>query len=304
MTAIRFALISLMFLWGVNVHSQETLSKEELELKRRLKLTLLTYNNTALYSSRSDLPTVLPDMYEENLLEFSLKDVSTDDFALHVDESFFDSTISYYNTANFIKMLSRNVEFSNPYELEGLENYYKLFSKIYGNIQNAVPIKREILSLRDRKFKLAFLTYHVSFKGAAGELCVSINTTKKGKPSFWFMQFTAFDYNQVPFFLTIASLPFEHIKTKNITALKKNVSKMFFWINDKSISKDFKSLNCDSTQLFKSHLIYKYMGGKARTFADVIYDMPKEEKYLRLEFISEDNKFKLNHLGFIDKERK
>ncbi len=79
---------------------------------------------------------------------------------------------------------------------------------------------------------------------------------------------------------------------------------MFFWINDKSISKDFKSLNCDSTQLFKSHLIYKYMGGKARTFADVIYDMPKEEKYLRLEFISEDNKFKLNHLGFIDKERK
>lgn len=205
-------------------------------------------------------------------------------------------------------MLSRNVGFDNPTEIGNLENHYTLFGKIYGIIKNQIPIRREILSFRDKGFKLAFLTYRVSFKGAEGELSISLNVTHKEKPAFWYMEFTSYDYNQVPFFLNIANSTFEYIKSKNITALKKEASKLFFWTYQEKLEKSLGALNCDSAKLFRSELFFwnKKMRGfneTGRTYAHVAYDMPKEDRYLGLEFISEDNKFKLVYLVFIDKKK-
>jgi hypothetical protein len=303
MSLVRFALLFFLFLLGMRVFAQE----DDQDYNRRKKLAYTTCKRTIRFTTRNDLPHRVPNLDSEDTLEIKFQSFDTTDFAQYVDEIFFDSTISYYNSSNFRKMLSENVDFSSPTEIGDLESHYKLFSKIYGIIKNPIPLRREILSFR-KEFKLAFLTYKVSFKGAEGELSITLNVAQKGVPSFWAMEFTAYDYNQIPFFLSISALQLEYIKSRNISALKKDVSKLFFWSHQEKIEKIFERMNFDSAQLFKSSLVFlnKEMPGfndVGRSYARVVYDLPKEDKYLRLEFVTEDNKFKLEDLVFIDKKR-
>lgn len=307
MSDIRFALISFLFMCVMNVQAQQSLNDEQ-EYNRSKVQAYSIYKRTMSYTSRNDLPDRMPDLDSEDTLKVKFNGLDSTKFSLYVDESFFDSIIADYNSSSFEKMLSRNVGFDSPIEAPDLAKHYKLFSKIYGSIKNQIPIRKEILSFRDDRFVLAFLTYQISFIGAAGELSISLNVTNKEEPSFWSMEFTSYDYNNAPFFLNVANSTLEYIKTKNITALKNEMSKLFFWTYRDKLEKSLGALNCDSARLFRNGLWFwnRKMRGfndAGRTYAHLVYDMPKENRYLGLEFISEDNKFKLVYLVFIDKKK-
>jgi hypothetical protein len=183
-----------------------------------------------------------------------------------------------------------------------MEAYCKLFRKVYGINQNYTPIKREILSIGDSVFRVALLTCQASFSGARGQLYLAMDITQKDKPRFVAMDFTPYDYSEVPFFANISGLSLEYIKAKNITAFKNDISKDFQEriVNGKKMENSLVSLNCDSMKQFTSSL--RLRGNSI--IARVIYELPKENKYMALDYIREDNRFKLHDLGFIQKASK
>ncbi len=302
MGTTKFVLIFFLFLWGANVCAQEV---DLFEDERAYKMV---GGNTGFYRpikgahSLSDMLQYRSYWDIPDTLNIEFKRIEVSSFHFYFDESVFDSTFGYYNTSNFDKLLYRHHDSLETQYHSNMTTYYKLFRKVYGVLQGLTPIKREILSFRDSVFRVALLTCEASFNGIEGRLNISLNITKKEKPLFAGMDFTSYDYSEVPFFTNISGLSLEYIKTQNITSLKKEASEDLWQriLNKKKLAKSLEVVNCDSLKQFTSNLIF---AGNS-TYARVVYDMLNEHKYLALVFISENKKFKLHDLGFIDKKRK
>jgi hypothetical protein len=128
-----------------------------------------------------------------------------------------------------------------------------------------------------------------------------LDVTKKARPYFVDMRCTPFDYSSIPFFSNISGLTLEYIRNKNISELVNAASEDFQkrMISKGRFQSSLEVINCDSLTQFTSNLILQ---GEL-TYARVVYDMLNTDKYLALVFVSEENKFKLYDLGFIDKKR-
>ncbi len=253
----------------------------------------------------------IPIMKSSTDFTYSYTDVDTihtntkyfkvEDFNPFVNESYFDSVISWYNTSNFEKMLFTNIDSLDTLARENREFFYKVFKKAYGAISNETILKREMITVKDTVKRYATLTYKGSFKTISGEVSIRLNVTEKAKPYFMQMICTPYDYSELSFFSNISNISLEYIKTKNLLSLENEASKDLRRriINKKKLGKSLEIINCDSLKQFTSNLI---LDGRI-TYARVVYDMLNNDKYLSLLYIGEGNKFKLHDLEFIDKKK-
>ncbi len=317
MSIIRFTLIFILFLTWNNVAAQ-TNTKTITEMTRDADIVgnAAQINTKTKYELTKDGDVVrtkeyIPVMNSSTDFTYSYTDVDTihtntkcfkvEDFNPFVNESFFDSVISWYNTSNFEKMLFTNIDSLDTLARENRERFYKLFRKTYGAINDKTMLKREMITVQDTVKRYATLTYKGSLKNIKGEFSIQLNVTEKAKPYFMQMICTPYDYSELSFFSNIANSSLEYIKTKNLSSLKNEASKNLRQriINMKKLGKSLELINCDSLKQFTSNLI---LDGRT-TYARVVYDMLNNDKYLSLLYIGEDNKFKLDDLGFIDKKK-
>lgn len=297
MSINRFALISFLFLWCSIIYAQE----DELSMPVYGKYGEgAPYADGRLYTYWEKNP-IPRDARSPDTLNIKFRRIEVSSFESYIDERLFDSTFAFYNSSNFGQMVYKHPDSLETEYRINLENYCKLFRKAYGILKSYSPVKREIISFRDSVFRDAVLTCKASFNGVGGQLHIGLNATKNEKPRFLGMDFTPYDYNEVSFFSNVASLSLEYMKAKNITALMSDASKSFQERikNKKKFEKSLSELKCDSVKQFTSNLS---LHGKS-TYARVVYDMIYENKYLSLVFISEDKKFKLYDLAFINKEK-
>jgi len=294
MTAIRFALISLMFLWGGNTYAQKSsASTTTLEIK--------DFGSSTHVLSRLYLPENDNDFrqWERFIDTFRTTTKTVEDLSPYVNESYFDSIIENYNSSNFEAMLFTNVDSIEPERRKTKEDFYKLFKKAYGTIQNKSAVKREIITTEFSRY--AIITYAGIFKAMQGQFSIRLNVTEKEQPYFVDMFCKPYDYSNISLFSNISGLTLEYIRAKNITTLMREASGSIQKriVSKKKLERGLEVINCDSLKQFTSNLVLQ---GNS-TYARVVYDMLNDDKYLALVFVNEDKKFILYDLGFIDKKK-
>jgi hypothetical protein len=227
--------------------------------------------------------------------------ITNEELSRYTEERFFDSVIAGYNSSNFEGMLPNK----DTTETEGnkvKENFFKILKRTYGVLESKTPIKKLLLTRKSNtEEKCVVIFYAATFKSMKGRFSIMLDVTNRYRPSFVDMRCTPFDYNSIPFFSNISGLTLEYIRNKNTSELVDEASKDFQrrTLSKAKLQKSLAVINCDSLTQFTSNLILQ----GALTYARVVYDVRNTEKYLALVFVSEDNKFKLYDLGFIDKKK-
>ena len=127
MSAIRFAFISFLFLWGANVCAQEVdLFADERAYK-------MAGGNTGLFNlSKVTVPgwlAYMPYNAAPDTINIKFKRIEVSSFRFYVNESFFDSTLAYYNSSTFEKMFYQHPDSLETQAHWNKENYSNFLEK-------------------------------------------------------------------------------------------------------------------------------------------------------------------------------
>lgn len=297
MPAKRVVLISFLFLWGITLCAQKNLASTS-------TFSIANVDETHMWY-RPYVPDEQNEFQHWGLTfdprNIAIKTLNDEDLNHYTEERFFDSIIANYNTSNFEAMLP-NKDTTEEKENKIKENFFKILKSAYGAIETKSVIQKELLTRKnDEEKKCVIITYMGTFKKMRARFSIMLDVTKGNQPYFIDMRCSPLDYSRIPFFSNISGLVLEYIRDKNISELVDEAGSDFQkrMVSKKKLQKSLAVINCDSLTQFTSNLILQ---GEL-TYARVVYDMMDTDKYLALIFVSEDNKFKLYDLGFINKKK-
>jgi hypothetical protein len=230
-----------------------------------------------------------------------LSQAKTDTFRNEIQESVLDSIVLLYHD----NVLYRSGKYSfgtiNIINDSVRARYNSFFAKVYGQILEYTPFEGTVTRYGDSILLIAQMQSEVSCTNAKGRLSVSLRIIRADSLQFLSMDFTPFDYIEVPAFSKVASITLDSLKARNVKAVIKTSTLEFRHsiVNRKRFESALNELNYDSIVQFTSGMALI----DERMFIRTIYDMPTETKYLMLCYADEGKGFKLCNIGFIDKKQ-